>query len=109
MTTKAQEKAERREAACEMLRDLFPRDSRVSLVLAHVSRSGMQRGILVLAQTSDGVDDVSWMVARAVDWPLHREAGVRVDGCGMDMGFHLVYTLAHVLYGDGYALQHRWI
>jgi hypothetical protein len=23
----------------------------------------------------------------------------------MDMGFHLVYTLASVLYGDGYALK----
>ena len=34
---------------------------------------------------------------------------VGVGGCGMDMGFHLVYTLASVLYKDGYALTHRYI
>ena len=34
---------------------------------------------------------------------------VGVGGCGMDMGFHMVYTLASVLYGDGYALKERYI
>lgn len=36
--------------------------------------------------------------------------GVIVQGCGMDMGFHLVYTLSRLLFdGDGYALSHRWL
>lgn len=37
-----------------------------------------------------------------------REA-VKVGGCGMDMGFHLVYWLGVVLFGDGYALKHSWM
>jgi len=32
-----------------------------------------------------------------------------VTGCGMDMGFHLVNSLAYILFGDGYALDQRWL
>ena len=40
--------------------------------------------------------------------PANRD-GVRVVGCGMDMGFDLVYRLSMELYGDGYALNARWL
>jgi hypothetical protein len=30
-------------------------------------------------------------------------------GCGMDMGFDLVYNLSSVLYGDGYKIKQEWI
>jgi hypothetical protein len=52
------------------------------------------------------------MVARAIGWKFDQvHGGVKVDGAGMDMGFHLVYTLSQVLYGaqEGYALKQRWI
>jgi len=29
-----------------------------------------------------------------------------VSGGGMDMGFHVIYQLSHLLYGDGYALKY---
>ena len=38
-----------------------------------------------------------------------KREGVKVGGAGMDMGFHLVYNLAAVLFDDGYALEHKWI
>lgn len=28
--------------------------------------------------------------------------GIRVGGCGMDMGFHVVYNLSRTLFRDGY-------
>jgi hypothetical protein len=31
------------------------------------------------------------------------------NGCGMDMGFDLVYNLSSVLYGDGYKIKQEWI
>ena len=34
------------------------------------------------------------------------DMGVKVGGCGMDMGFHLIYNLSSVLYKDGYAIKH---
>lgn len=103
-------KAQERIVAMEYLREVFPSGSTVTVDLAHVARSGMSRGIKVLAVSPrDGIEDASWAVARALDWRLHRAGGVNVGGYGMDMGFHLVYSLARVLYGDGYALKHRWI
>ena len=100
--------AEQAEAR-EILREYFPRDSRVTTLVLHVSQSGMSRAIAVL-----GVDDqgdpinVSWLVARATGQPLHsRHIGVTVRGCGMDMGFALVYDLAATLYGDPNALRQR--
>ena len=38
----------------------------------------------------------------AAEWATR---GVRVNGAGMDMHFHLVYVLANVLHGDGDALR----
>ena len=32
---------------------------------------------------------------------------VGVSGGGMDMGFHLVYQLSHLLFGDGYKLKYE--
>jgi hypothetical protein len=70
----------------------------------HVSQSGMTRDIRVLHNGPDGIDDVSWAVARAIGWPM-RNGGVRVDGVGMDMAFHVVYTMAQTIHGDGYAVS----
>lgn len=100
--------------AQEMLREMFPKGSTVPLVLRYTSRTGMSRAISVLHAGPDGIEDVSWMVARALNWKLDRNnGGVKVNGVGMDMGFHLVYTLAQTLYGTedkgGYALTSRWI
>lgn len=104
--SKAEAKRQEQEAAMEELRETFPRGSEVPLILRHVSKSGMLRSISPL----DGLDDVSYLVARALDLKTDRDrGGVKVGGCGMDMGFHLVYELAYVLHGDGYALRHRWI
>jgi len=27
----------------------------------------------------------------------------------MDMGFHIVYELSHLLFNDGYKLNHEWL
>lgn len=35
--------------------------------------------------------------------------GFRVSGCGMDMGFHLVYCLGQTLFHDGNSFKHRWV
>ena len=99
--TKAQQ-AEQDEAR-DRLRELFPAGSTVHTVLRHVSQSGMSRSISVLAIDEDGPRDVSYLVARALgDRVDQHRGGVKVTGCGMDMGFHLVYALSSVLYRDGY-------
>ncbi len=100
-----------RDESIALLREQFPRGSTVWTILKHVSASGMMRHVRVIALTEDGPRYWSYHVARALGWPLTRkgEDAVKVSGCGMDMGFHLAYTLSQTLYDDGTALNHRWL
>lgn len=102
--TKAQ-KAEREEAV-KTLRELLPPGSTVHTILEHVSRSGMSRKIrpVVLTVDSDGqpwIRNIGYLASKALGWRADDHA-IITSGCGMDMGFHLVYTLSRVLYPDGF-------
>lgn len=89
-----------RNAALEQLRELFPVGSTATTRLEHVTRSGMSRAISVL--TPEG-RDVTQLVATATGRTIwHRYGGLKVGGCGMDMGFHVVYCLSSSLYPEGH-------
>lgn len=123
MKTTKKAQAERAEAI-EKLRAWFPKGSTVYTRLESVSKSGMSRVISIsgYSRNADGslcLDSEgepyrihpNYSAHLALAWPLSKSGrdGIRVGGCGMDMGFHLVYTLSHILHGDGYALKHRWL
>jgi hypothetical protein len=100
--TSTQTRNDQRDAARTTLREMFPVGSTVHTQLLHVSRSGMLRSVAVLYADGDGIRDVSGLVARATGSRLHQPTGgVSMGGAGMDMGFALVYNLAHALYPDG--------
>lgn len=95
-------KSERTEAI-ERLREWIKPGDTVTTVMLNRSRSGMQRTIEAMICRDGEVQAIGWAVARALDWRFDRNrGGVKVNGCGMDMGFHLVYTLSSVLFPDGY-------
>lgn len=127
--TKAQ-KAERDDAIAK-LRDWIKPGDTVYTVLEHVSRSGMQREIRVVVpyQTPDSVTvealDVehsahgtiavpatafkvdfihpNYSISKALGLRQGKRDGLIMGGCGMDMGFALVYELSQTLYGrEGY-------
>tara|TARA_R110000823_G_C15693993_1_gene475688 strand:+ start:182 stop:526 length:345 start_codon:yes stop_codon:yes gene_type:complete len=100
----------------DILREAFPKGATAFTTVRHVARSGMSRRISVLAtsiRSGDGsISNYSYAVSQVLGWkhgPSRESASVKVSGCGMDMGFHLVYTLSSILYGDGYAIKQRWI
>ena len=98
------------EFSTEMLKRHFPKGSTVWLVIRQVSRSGMYRHISCHSIKDNQVNYLSFHVAKVFKWTYKDKTNaVGVGGCGMDMGFHMVYTLASVLYGDGYALKERYI
>jgi hypothetical protein len=77
-------------------------------VIESVSRSGMSRTMRVYVQATDdqGRPYMQWItghVARVLGWRMARgwKDGVRVDGCGMDMCFHLVDCLLRAVFGYG--------
>lgn len=103
MTTKAAERRADQAQAIEKLREWIKPGDTVTTVLLHRSASGMSRTIEPVICVNGEVTGIGWAVARALEWRFDRErGGVKVSGCGMDMGFELVYTLARVLFPDGY-------
>ncbi len=110
-------KAEVEEAKTK-LREWMPRGTTVYTILEHVSKSGMSRRIRILVPQilTDGGKHVVRFIhpnhaaSVVLGWSRKERAeGITVAGCGMDMGFHLVYSLSSALYGDGYALKQEWI
>lgn len=119
---------DQQEAVADLRKILKPGDT-VHCLLRSVSRSGMSRVIDLVLYEKDGPRNIGYLAARAVDMPFDRDrGGVKVGGCGMDMGFHLVYELSYRLFQDdprlkkwqakqpergprdpGYALSHRWL
>ena len=87
------------------LHDLLPPGTTVHTILRHVSKSGMSRDISLVILTPDGPRDITALAADAMGRKLSGYCdfpAIRVGGTGMDMGYHLVYSLARALYPDGH-------
>jgi len=86
------------------------RGDTIYTVLRHVSRSGMRRTISLFLIRNNEPVCLDYTAAHVIDFKLDMQhEGVIVEGAGMDMGFHLVHRLGEALFGDGYALKHRWL
>lgn len=126
LTKKAGKAAMREQAKKYLLSIVKPGDT-VHTILRHVSSSGMSRRISVIANTRQGPCDISGHVAELLDMRRNdRDGALVVGGCGMDMGFHVVYNLGLSLWpkgtaephgtrngqpdnDGGYALKQRWL
>lgn len=96
-----QAEKEKQEAIEQLRKWLKPGDT-VYTVLRHVSRSGMQREISLYV-IKDG--EPQWLdgwASKALGERIGKREGLVVGGCGMDMGFHLVYNLSRTLWPDGF-------
>ena len=95
----------------EDLKEYFPKGSTAYTTVTKVAPSGMSRHIkIMVAVNSNWIANLSHDVAKLLDMKYKdNTSSIYVQGGGMDMGFHLIYNLASELYGDGYAIKHRWI
>lgn len=94
--------------------------------LRAVSRSGMSRRLRVYIVSKDKrITDITYTAATLTGNSL-RDGDLVIGGCGMDMGFAVVYALGQALWprgtpkphgtrdsqpdrDGGYALKHEWI
>jgi hypothetical protein len=124
--TKAELAASERADACAKLRTILSPGDTVYTMLNHVSRSGMMRSIsLYVVKDGENVY-LTGYAARALGEKRDRYDGISMPGCGMDMGFALVYNLGCTLWphgtpkphgrrngepdsDGGYALKQRWL
>lgn len=116
-----------KETAREELRQLVKPGDTVYTILRHVSTSGMSRDIDVVLIKDNEPLRITYTASEATGITYDRKAeALKVGGCGMDMGFHVVYTLGCCLWpkgtptphgkrngqpdsDGGYALKHRWL
>lgn len=101
-------KAEAKATALGYLYSYLKPGQTVYVILRHVSKSGMSRSISVVIPTihedgKPGIYDITHLVAPALDLPRdNNHDGVKIGGCGMDMGCSLVYDLSHTMWPGGF-------
>ncbi len=100
---------EKVEEAKSYLRSMLPSGSIVYTILRHRSKGGMSRELSVVTVCRDRIINLDGYVGRMLGLRLGSHDGLVVRGCGMDMGFDVVHSLAGVLYRDGYVLRHEWV
>ena len=97
------QKQSARDDAITALRETLKPGDTVYTVLRNVSRSGMTRSIDAYVIHGNSPHWISRRVAAAIDAPFdEKRDAVKMGGCGMDMGFALVYQLSHTLYPAGF-------
>jgi hypothetical protein len=142
MTTKKQEQEQKRQQAIKFIRELLLKNTKkgekpvLYTVLKHVSSSGMMRHIDVIAIDDGQPININWHVEqlgtykRAKSYDAKNADSLRVGGCGMDMGFAVVYNISCVVFRDydianlkvqgrngqqyettdgGYIINHKWL
>lgn len=93
----------------ELKKELIDGEYQVYSVLRHVSQSGMSRRISFYTIVENKPRYLDWYISKILDYKIGKNEGLIVSGCGMDMGFHVVYNLSSVLFEQPYLLNNNWI
>lgn len=99
MTTQKQRE---QQEAIENLRKIIKPGDTVYTILRHVSKSGMMRHVKPYVIIDGRPQWIGYWTSKALDMRLADDDGVKVGGCGMDVGFELVYNLSRVLFKDNF-------
>ena len=91
------------ESSIEVLKKHLKPGDTVYTKVTHVARSGMSRSIEVYIVRDGDIWNISYFVARACGYSQDdKNGGVKIGGCGMDMGYAIVYSLSRTLFQDNF-------
>lgn len=100
--TKKEREAQAVEAKAWLL-ERVKAGARIYTALKHVSSSGMSRRISLYMVQGEEIQRLTWATARVLGYKYNdSEDSITVSGCGMDMGYHLVYSLSRVLFQENF-------
>lgn len=89
--------------ALEALKARLKPGSTVYTSVSQVSQSGMSRHIHCYIVDGAEINNITYWVARVCgDRISPKSGGLVISGCGMDMGFAVVYNLSRVLFQEGF-------
>jgi hypothetical protein len=106
--------------AVNQLREWFPRGSTMYSILRSCNRNGTSRVISPVAIRCDMDAEDAVQIRFPSYWvgvllglktreSLGGFTGVVVGGGGEDKGFRICYDVSSVIWGDGYAIDHKWL
>lgn len=124
--TKKEGQTLRKEQSKNELLKLVKPGQNIFTVCRHVSASGMSRRISLFVAMDDDMQCIDQYVSDVTSYKNSEKGGLVASGCGMDMGFAIVYALGRALWPNGtpephgtrngapdkdggYALKHRWL
>ena len=84
------------------LRGILKPGSEVYTQVHSVAKSGMSRTMSLHVVIDGRICGITYSTAVALGENTQKDGTIRVHGCGMDMGFHIVYTLSRRLFPDGF-------
>lgn len=100
MTRKAENEARKAEAI-ELLKTRLSKQDKPTIYtkIGTVARSGMSRTLSLYIVDDGGIWDITGYAAQILGERYRDDGTIRVQGCGMDMGFATVYNLSGEMYG----------
>jgi hypothetical protein len=105
-TTKKQAAINERNENIDRLNKLLDGNKTIYTTVKQVSSSGMSRHICVYIAKDNQIINITYYVAKILDYRINRNTGgLVVGGCGMDMGFAVVYSLGRAMRPDGFKLE----
>lgn len=97
----------RRQYCIDELRKMVNPGDVIYCILRSVSSSGMSRTLSLYVIRDNELRSITSYAADVLQWGTNDKGHIKVSGCGMDMGFHTVYTLSRYLFKDGFKVEGR--
>jgi len=88
------------------LMTLIKPNSVINTLVRSVSSNGMSRRISLYIVDGQEMRSIDHWASVITGYKQSDKGGLIVGGCGMDMGFHLVYTLGALLWPNGTDFAH---
>ena len=86
-----------REQCKQKLSKLLENVDTVYGIVRHVSSSGMSRDIDLYIIQDNQLVYLTGYASTVLDYPMAKNRGMKVGGCGMDMVFHCVSSIAYAI------------
>ena len=93
-----------------MLKDIIKQNDEILYKVTHVAKSGMSRHIQFFKIKDNNLLNLTYNICDEFNYTFKdKTRSLYIQGCGMDMGFHVIYNLSRDLFKDGYKLKYRMI
>ncbi|MCK9370445.1 hypothetical protein M0R04_11095 [Candidatus Dojkabacteria bacterium] len=96
-----------KDEAIKSLKKLLKGVNNIYGIIHSVSQSGMSRTLSIVIPKNKEIVCLNWYIERLGTYKRNDKGNLKVSGCGMDMGFHVVDGMFYHLEGSKSDWQKR--